>query len=266
MLTGATDGIGRLAVEELGRRGAHVFAHGRSADKVERSVGELRKAGIRAEGLLADLSSLAQTKRLAEEIEKRVPNLDVLVNNAGVGFGHDRTQRETSEDGFELRLAVNYLAPYLLTTDLLRAGIPRRAIVNVASIGQEPLDFDDLMTERGYSGIVAYRRSKLALVMSSFDLAAAHPDRVVTVLHPGTLLDTNMVRGIGIEPHGPASIGRDAIVSAVERALSGEKSGQYYDVQAPARANPAAYDASARQRLAARSEELVAPFRAPAGA
>ncbi len=263
-LTGATDGIGRLAVGELSRLGAHVWVHGRDAAKVRGVVQALRDDGGAADGVVADFSSLSATRRLADELREKAPELDVLVNNAGIGFGPDQSRRELSRDGFELRLAVNYLAPYLLTTELLRHGLPRRALVNVASIGQEPLDFDDLMTEQGYTGIRAYRRSKLALVMLSFDLADAHADRVVTVIHPGTLLDTKMVREVDIAPHGPAETGRDAIVSAVTRALGGEKSGQYYDVQTPAKANAAAYDREARVRLARRTEELVVPFRASA--
>ena len=113
-----------------------------------------------------------------------------------------------SEDGYELRFAVNYLAPFLLTRRLLpliERSAPAR-IVNVSSAGQAPIDFDDVMLERAYSGIQAYCQSKLALVMFTFDLAEELEGTGVTAncLHPGTYMPTNMVRGAGVEPVTPA--------------------------------------------------------------
>jgi NAD(P)-dependent dehydrogenase (short-subunit alcohol dehydrogenase family) len=123
----------------------------------------------------------------------------VLINNAGVGAGpRGRERRELSADGHELRFQVNHLAPFLLThlvLPILRVAAPAR-VVNVASIGQAPLDFDDLMLECGYDGFRAYCQSKLAMVMATFELAARLDPGEVTVnaLHPGSLLDTKMVR------------------------------------------------------------------------
>jgi NAD(P)-dependent dehydrogenase (short-subunit alcohol dehydrogenase family) len=187
--------------------------------------------------------------QVAHEIVEHAPDLDVLINNAGVGFGRGRRLRERSRDGFELRFAVNYLAPFLLSTTLLEAALPRRAVINVASIGQEALDFDDLMFERGYEGVRAYRRSKLALVMLTFDLARDHLDRQIHALHPGTLLDTGMVRESGIAPQGPASRSAESILAVLDLALGGGASGRYFDEGQPARADPQAYDTAARSRL-----------------
>jgi NAD(P)-dependent dehydrogenase (short-subunit alcohol dehydrogenase family) len=208
-------------------------------------------------GFVADLASLDATAQLARDVAREVPGLEVLINNAGVGFGRDRLQRELSRDGHELRFAVNYLAPFLLTERLLADGLPGRAVINVASIGQEPLDFGDLMREREYEGVSAYRRSKLALVSWSFDLARRHPKLCVAALHPGTLLDTAMVREGGIEPRGPASMGAQAIVHALTHVLGGGESGLYFDVEAPARANARAYDESAQAELRRVSNELT---------
>jgi NAD(P)-dependent dehydrogenase (short-subunit alcohol dehydrogenase family) len=174
-----------------------------------------------------------------------------------VGFGADRRKRETSRDGHELRFAVNYLAPVLLTERLLAHGLPRRAVVNVASIGQEPLDFADLQSSLDYDGTRAYRRSKLALIAWSFDLAARHPERVVHALHPGTLLDTNMVRDAGVTPRGPASRGADAILGVVERALRSKESALYFDELTPAPAKPQAYDPSIQQQLREATRDLL---------
>jgi NAD(P)-dependent dehydrogenase (short-subunit alcohol dehydrogenase family) len=258
LITGATAGIGALAASALAESGARLYVHGRDPEKLARAVSDLsRHSRAAVGGFVADLASLEDTARLARDVAREVPHLDVLINNAGVGFGRDRRVRELSRDGYELRFAVNYLAPFLLTERLLGAGLPRRAVINVASIGQEPLDFGDLMSEHEYSGLRAYRRSKLALVSWSFDLARRHPTLGVAVLHPGTLLDTAMVREGGIEPRGPASVGATAILHAVRHVLGGGESGLYFDVETPAPANARAYDLSAQAELRRVSTELT---------
>jgi len=276
LVTGATAGIGYLAARALLRAGATVVLHGRDAARLaacaERLTSEGSAADVRSDAdmtprpgaiagqLVADLASLADTAALAANVARLVPALDVLVNNAGVGFGSARSARELSRDGHELRFAVNYLAPVLLTELLLSQGLPRRAVVNVASIGQEPLDFDDLESTRDYEGTRAYRRSKLALIMWSFDLATRHPERVVHALHPGTLLDTQMVRDAGVTPRGPAGRGAEVILGVVERALQNTRSGEYFDELAPARAKPAAYDENARATLRAATLDRLRQF------
>jgi NAD(P)-dependent dehydrogenase (short-subunit alcohol dehydrogenase family) len=158
---------------------------------------------------------------------------------------------------------VNYLAPVLLTTTLLDAGLPKRAVINVASIGQEALDFNDLMMQHQYDGVSAYRRSKLALIMFTFDLAREKPQRQIHALHPGTLLDTGMVRDAGIVPHGPASDGARSIQAVLDVALGGRgQSGRYFDEESPTRAIDEAYDLDARGRLREATAALLAPFRA----
>jgi NAD(P)-dependent dehydrogenase (short-subunit alcohol dehydrogenase family) len=261
-ITGATNGIGRLAAQALAGLGARVIVHGRAEAKVAQTLREIEQSGGSARGLVADLASLEQVARLAREVVALEPGLDVLINNAGVGFGKDRSLRELSQDGFELRFAVNFLAPFLLTESLLTAGLPRGALINVASIGQEPLDFSDLDTEREYTSTRSYRRSKLALIAWSFELARAHSELSVQALHPGTLLDTGMVRESGIEPHGPAHVGSDAILAVLRHALGGGASGLYFDVLAPARAKPEAYDTAVQAELRRHAEALTAPFRA----
>lgn len=266
LVTGATSGIGYLAAEALARAGARVLLHGRDAGRVRQCAEQLSRVGVVSGTFVADLASLGEAAELAERVSREVPELDVLVNNAAVGFGADRRLRELSRDGHELRFAVNYLAPFLLTERLLARGLPRRAVLNVASIGQEALDFSDLMNERDYEGTRAYRRSKLALIMWSFDLAARLRDRVVHALHPGTLLDTNMVRLAGVPPRGPASRGAEVILGVLERALQGGESGLYFDELSPTRAKPPAYDLGERSRLRAATLELLAPFQPGASA
>ena len=225
---------------------------------MQETVGALKARGVEATGLVADLASLQETARLAEEVLRGGRAIDVLINNAGVGFGRDRKLRETSRDGFELRFAVNYLAPVLLTRKLLAGGRPTRAVVNVASAGQESLDLDDLQSTRAYDGVQAYRRSKLALICFTFDLAE-ETEVPVNALHPGTLLDSGMVRESGIHPLGPVSRGADSIRHVVERSLE-RVTGRYFDEKEPARPDPQANDRAIRRRLHALTEELLAPF------
>lgn len=251
LITGATDGIGKLAALELARQKAHLLVHGRNEAKLNAVVVELKKASgnPNIEGLLADFSSLAEVRRLAGEILEKYAGLDVLINNAGVGFSGERYSR----DGFELRLAVNYLAPFLFTRLLLpalRAAAPA-CIVNVASAGQHPIDFEDIMLEQRFDGMRAYRQSKLALIMFTFDLAAELEAARISVncLHPGTFLDTNMVREAGITPMGEPQSGADAVVFLATSPTPAGVSGCYFEVKRKARALSQAYDVQARRQL-----------------
>ena len=258
LVTGATSGIGRVTAQLLAAQKAVVLVHGRDVERVRNTVDELVRAGGRASGFVADLASLKDAARLARDVAA-AGGLDVLINNAGVGFGADRGQREVNADGLELRFALNYLAPYVLTHELLQRALPSRAIVNLASIGQAELAFDDLLAVRDYDGVAAYRRSKLAMIMWTFDLAAAHKSIASLALHPGTLLDTGMVREAGIAPHGPVQKGGDSTLFVLERALSGV-SGRYFDETREGRALPQAYDLDARLQLHEATLALVEPF------
>jgi NAD(P)-dependent dehydrogenase (short-subunit alcohol dehydrogenase family) len=186
LITGATDGLGRTVAADAARAGATVLVHGRSDERLAETVAELRQVADadRIRSYRADLASLGQVARLADEVLASEERLDVLVNNAGVGarVPGDGGRLE-SEDGLELRFAVNYLAPFLLThrlLDLLQASAPAR-VVNVSSAGQIPIDFDDVMLERDYDGMRAYRQSKLAQVLFTCDLAEQLKDTGVTV-------------------------------------------------------------------------------------
>jgi NAD(P)-dependent dehydrogenase (short-subunit alcohol dehydrogenase family) len=191
-----------------------------------------------------------------------VPRLDVLVNNAGIGTtdpgGGERVE---SADGHELRFAVNYLAPFLLTRllePLLLASTPAR-IVNVASAGQAPVDFGDVMLEHGYDGGRAYSQSKLAMISWTFDLAERFAGRGVTAtaLHPGTYMPTKMVLAAGVEPFDSLETGvRSTIRLIADPALDGV-TGRYFDRLEEARARPQAYDPDARRKLRELSERLV---------
>jgi NAD(P)-dependent dehydrogenase (short-subunit alcohol dehydrogenase family) len=263
-ITGATDGLGRALADRLAAEGASLILHGRDPDRLDRAVDEIREAYAvaRPRTVLADLAELAQVRRLATEVRESTDRLDVFVSNAGIGGGEpDGRVRRTSADGHELRFAVNYLAGFLLTLELLpllRRSAPAR-IVNVASIGQHPIDFDDLMIERDYSGMRAYGQSKLAQIMSGLELATRLPADQVTVnsLHPATFMPTKMV----LQEIGYSIDTLDEGVAATHRLVTGADvattTGRFFDRTRETTANSQAYDAAARAELWRRSLRLV---------
>jgi NAD(P)-dependent dehydrogenase (short-subunit alcohol dehydrogenase family) len=264
LITGATDGVGKLVARKLARTGAKVLLHGRDEQKGQAVVREISEAadGSRLEYYRADFSSLDEVRRLAQAVATAHKRLDLLINNAGIGFGAPgQTARETSRDGHELRLAVNYLAPFLLThllLPLMHASAPAR-IVNVASAGQYPIDFDDVMLTKEYDGVRAYRQSKLALVMFTFDLAAMLDDTGVTAncLHPATFMNTKIVAESAIKPVSSVEEGADAILYVATSPDVEGRTGVYFDGKRPAQANRQAYDTAARERLRALSLSLT---------
>jgi NAD(P)-dependent dehydrogenase (short-subunit alcohol dehydrogenase family) len=266
LVTGSTDGLGKQTALDLARRGAAVLVHGRDAGKTEATLNEIRSetGNDRLRAYMADFAELAAVRRLADEVDRENGQLDVLVNNAGIGGGKEGDGREESRDGYELRFAVNYLSPYLLTRlllPLLRRSAPAR-VVNVASIGQAPIDFDDVMLERGYTGSRAYGQSKLAQIMFTFELSellrAEGEERLtVNVLHPASLMNTKMV----YESYGyTLSTIEDGVEATLRLAVSPELeevSGRFFNELREDRANEQAYDPDARRRLWQLSEELV---------
>jgi retinol dehydrogenase 14 len=190
LVTGGTGGIGRATALGLARLGANVAITGRDAARAEHAAGEIRsETGAPVDVFLADLSAQAEVRRLADEVLQRLPRIDVLVNNVG-GFWNTR---HLTVDGLERTFAVNHLAPFLLTDLLLprlRQGDQAR-VVTVASHAhaQGRIDFDDLQSERAYSGARAYNQSKLANVLFSYELARRLRGSAVTsnAVHPGVV-------------------------------------------------------------------------------
>src|SRR3712207_4962309 len=258
LVTGANDGLGKRVALELADRGATVLVHGRTRERCEAVIKEVR-SGTSSEGALyylADLSSLSEGRRLAEQILSEHDRLDVLVNNAGI----IAREREETVDGVELTFAVNYLAHFLITNlllPLLLGSAPAR-IVNVASAGQSPVDFRNVMLKRGYRGMKAYTQSKLAQVMFTFELAERLRGTGVTVnaLHPATLMNTKIVRQTFGHASSTVQEGTEAVMRlAASPELEGV-TGRYFDGTREARASRQAYDVGARKRLWDLSEKL----------
>ena len=250
LVTGATDGHGQAVARDLAESGHTVLVHGRDPNK-------LADQEHAARTYRADFASLDEVEAMADELLEREEHIDVLVNNAGIGTtlpGDGR--RMESRDGYELRFAVNYLAPFALTERLL----PRIAqrIVNVSSAGQMPIDFSDVMLERTYDPTRAYCQSKLAQVMHTFDLAETLDGVTANCLHPATYMPTKMVlhaRGNAVSSLEEGAQATERL--AVDPALDGV-SGRYFNGRREARAEGQAYDAGARRRLRELSLRLTA--------
>jgi NAD(P)-dependent dehydrogenase (short-subunit alcohol dehydrogenase family) len=258
LVTGATDGLGKRVGSALAGQSATLLLHGRNRERLQATWEEVSEQtdSEKLRYYLADFSSLDAVRKLAERILSNEDRLEVLINNAGIIV----QERKESEDGYELTFAVNYLSHFLLTRlllPLLEYSAPSR-IVNVASAGQSPVDFSNLMLEQGYDAMKAYSQSKLAQVMFTFELAERLADTGVSVnaLHPASLMDTKMVEETFGYTMSTVEEGAEATVNlAASPELEGV-TGRYFDGKREARADGQAYDEEARQTLWELSEQL----------
>jgi NAD(P)-dependent dehydrogenase (short-subunit alcohol dehydrogenase family) len=259
LITGSTDGLGRDVARRIAAAGAHVLVTGRSAARGDSLVAEIKQSGKgSARFYRADLASLEETRRLADAVARDNQRLDVLINNAGVGFIFDST-RKFSAEGHEMHFAVNYLAHYLLTKRLLpliAASAPAR-IINVSSGSQAAIDFDDVMMEKGYNGGRGYAQSKLAQVMMTIDMAPALEKQGILTysLHPATTMGTTMALALKVKPRSTIAEGTESVVNAMTTT---EPTGTFFNQLKPWKAQAQAYDAEAREKLRALSDRLVA--------
>jgi len=271
IVTGANSGIGKATALGLAQMGATVVMVCRSQDKGEKAQNEIKeKSGNDAIHLIiADLSSQASIRQLAENIQQRYQQLHVLINNAGAV---NLRRRETT-DGFEMTFAVNYLAPFLLTNlllDKLEASAPSR-IVNVSSESHQSgnIKMDDLELEKGYRLMRAYEQSKLALVLFTYELARRLQGTGVTAncLHPGFVATnigqngvgsvgrsiTKLIFSTGISPEEGA---KTSIYLATSPEIEGV-TGKYFAKSIPIRSAPISYDETLQRQLWEESAKLV---------
>jgi len=230
LVTGSTDGIGLEAAKLLGSQGHRVLLHGRSPKKLEAAREQLeavQQGPPPARGYVADLSSMEKVDALAREVTQTHPQLDVLINNAGVF----KVPSPMTPGGVDLRFAVNTLAPYLLTRRLLPALSSSGRVVNLSSAAQATVDLDALAGRTQLSDNAAYAQSKLALTMwsrsLSLSLGAGGP--VIVAVNPGSFLGSKMVK----EAYGVAgndlSIGAEILSRAAVSEEFAAASGKYFD-------------------------------------
>ena len=278
LVTGATGGIGRATAVGLAGMGAHVAITGRDRTRADTVVREIHAFGGSGVLFIADLSSQAQVRRLAEQVLQALPRIDVLVNNVG---GYWDTRHVTT-DGLEHTFALNHLAPYLLTNLLLdrltQGGAARVVTVasNAHTLGR--IDFDDLQGERSYSGARAYNQSKLANVLFTYELARRLPAASVTAnaVHPGMVStafgaeDPNGVQRRLVPFLRPLmrSPTRGAATSIYVAAASDleQVTGRYFANGKPKRSSERSHDEADAARLWQASADLVGlEPRGPAG-
>lgn len=259
LITGSTDGLGRELALALAADGAHVIVHGRNAERGAALVDEIKAGGKgSARFHAADFATMQAVHDFADEIARDYPQLDLLVNNAGVAFSDDK--RRVTPDDYELQFAVNYLAGWVLLHKLrpsLAAAAPSR-VVNVASISAEAIDFDDVMLAQPGAARRGYGQSKLAQVSMTIELAPALAEQGITMisLHPATLMNTTMVEGLGIPPRTTVEQGRDHVMELI-RAPTLEAGAFYVDGKAVSPMDSQAEDPAARARLLALSVKLT---------
>ncbi|SJN39693.1 SDR family NAD(P)-dependent oxidoreductase [Psychrobacter sp. JB385] len=198
LITGSTDGIGKLAALKLAEAGHQVYLHGRDADKLASVIAEVKAVATgdavdHIDGFVADFSDLTAVLKMAADVNEKLPKLDVLINNAGIYT----TSAATTKDDLDIRFVVNYLAPYELTNALLPLlkQSSKARIINLSSAAQTPISYEAFAGQTTLDDKAAYAQSKLALTMWSMALAdkVANDDISVIAVNPGSLLNTKMV-------------------------------------------------------------------------
>ncbi len=270
LITGGTSGIGKAAALELAKMGAWVVVTGRNRERGEEALVDLKaKSGSeKIELMLMDLAVQAEVRRLVEEFEERHDRLDVLVNNAGV----IQSRRTETPDGIETTLAINHLAPFLLTNlllDLLKKSAPSR-IITVSSSAERSgkIDFDDLQSEKRYRAFPVYGTTKLTNIMFTFELAGRLEGTGVTAncLHPGSVNtyfaeDNRSPFTLLFRAFKPlmrsSEEGADTIVYLAASPEVEGMNGKYLADRKVTTASKEAYDESVRKRLWEVSEELT---------
>lgn len=250
LLTGATDGLGKLLAQRIAVKNARLVLHGRDFEKGKRLVNDLvsRTGNERINYYNADYASLKEVMNMSEKILTDHDRIDLLINNVGVGGGPDDTERIESLDGFELRFAVNYLAHVILTENLLPLMVPNESeIINVASAGQDPINFNDIMLRKKFHGFHAYKQSKTAFIMYTYDLAERLKDRDIKVnaIHPASMMNTKMV--LDAVGYSLTTVGQGA--DAVENLFFTDVSGYYFNGKDKAEAIAQTKNPIARAKL-----------------
>ncbi len=272
LISGATNGIGKQSALELAKMGAQIVIIGRNKAKTEETLREIQSSSGNKDvhALIADLSSMAEVRRVADDFKKQYARLDVLLNNAGSFF----SERQESVDGYEMTFALNHLSYFLLThllLDRLKANAPSR-IVSVSSEAHmmSPLNFDDLQSKQSYgmAGFRPYGQSKLMNVMFTYELARRLTGTGVTAnaLHPGAVNT-----GFGKNNRGLMNIAmkiftffaikvEDGAKTSVYLASSPEVeevTGKYFDKCKQKQSSQVSYDEAAQKRLWEISEQLT---------
>lgn len=255
VLTGASSGVGREVALDLIRRRRHVTMFARAADRVSEVVGFADRVGApQPRVIVCDLSDHDQVRNACTQAAQG-PAVDIVINCAAIGGGVDTSVRETNSNGVELRMAVNAATPHLIARCLASALSPTGRIVQVGSIGQSPVDLDDLNFTSGYEGMTAYCRAKLALIMSAIELAAEGIP--VNVVHPAHEMPTRMVAEGGFPSTSTLDDGVLPVLRAALDTKIADVRGAYFDRFDLADPHPQALDSEVRKAVVAWLDEVT---------
>ena len=264
LVTGATDGIGRQTATELARQGYKVLVHGRNKARGVKVLDEINRDNCNENLVLylADFSSFADVKRMADEIKREQSELHVLINNAGT-FSKEKL---LTKDGLEMTFAVNHLAPFLLTMlllDLLKASAPARIITVTSNAHRNisEVDFGNLQAEKSYDGFEAYGLSKLANILFTNELAERLEGSRVTSnsLHPG-VISTKMQRAsYNLDGADVEEGARTSVYLATSPEVEGV-TGKYFSRMAEKPTSDLAQDKALQKKFWKISEELLSDY------
>lgn len=261
LITGSTDGIGKLAAEKLARQGHHIYLHGRNKARLQQTIKALQAStqNENIHGFLADLSDFNAIRDMVSEVQNKLEHIDVLINNAGVF----KSPEPTNALGIDLRFMVNYLAPVWLTQQLLHLlGKGEGRILNLSSAAQAPLALNALNGGETISVNASYAQSKLAITMWSFFLSQQHENLLVTAVNPGSLLNTRMVQEAYGHHWSPADKGADILVDLALNSTPAQFDGKYFDNDQGSlgNAHPDAYDPSKINVLLKETDRLLKQY------
>ncbi len=260
LITGSTDGIGKRSAIELVKLGHCVLIHGRNQQKSEQAAEEIHAdfPGSDVDIVYADLSSLAEIHNLVKQIQNKHANLDVLINNAGMFL----PTRKMSVDGYEMNFAVNYLAAYLLSMQLLPLmnQKPDSRIVNVSSVAHKRgrLNFSDLQSQENYDSYKAYADSKLMLLYLTYEMADQFSVENISVnaLHPGVISTKLLLQAFNMKGDDVA-LGAETPVYLASSPEVKRVTGKYFDKRRAVPSSRLSYELEIRQELMAHTRDLV---------
>lgn len=259
LITGSTDGIGKLAAINFAKLGHSVYLHGRNKEKLNAAITEVKEKSqsVTVDGFIADLSDLTAVQKMADEVKNKLTHIDVLINNAGV-FKSSVTR---TKEGLDLCFTVNYLAPYLLTSELLlllEKGSDSR-IINLSSAAQSKISYDAMLGKQSISINESYAQSKLAITMWSNYLAKQVKSIEVIAVNPGSLLNTKMANEAYGQHWSPAEKGSDILVDLALAEEHKGHNGDYFDNDsgAYASAHPDTYNEKAVGQLIEFTNQLI---------
>lgn len=258
LITGSTDGIGKLTAIKLAKDGHNVYVHGRNSQKLQSVIKDIKQVSNNQNisGFAADFSNLEDVKKMAEQVKIDIPKIDVLINNAGVY----KSSIDNVKAG-DIRFVVNYLAPYVLTNELFpilkKTDEPR--VINLSSAAQSSVSLKALTGHEKLTANEAYAQSKLALTMWSFYLAEQKNDVSIIAVNPGSLLNTNMVKEAFGHHWSSADKGADILYELAISENHKNSSGKYFDNDkgSYANAHPDAYNEKSITALIEKTEELL---------